>query len=93
MLTGTDWNGAMEVLSGIQGFLDQEPSETIVSYPDDGTNAQILVKKLHDIVEDNSASSFSYTALMHLLLIKQSINSKKFCYIFRHTIKDNENCV
>ena len=53
MLTGTDWNGAMEVLSGIQGFLDQEPSETIVSYPDDGTNAQILVKNLHDIVEDN----------------------------------------
>lgn len=53
MLTGTDWNGATELLSGIQQFLDQEPVDTIVSYPDDGTDSISLIKKLRDIVEDN----------------------------------------
>jgi len=53
MLTGTDWNGATEVLSGIQNFLDQEPCDNIVTYPEDGTNSTQLIKKLHDLVEQN----------------------------------------
>ncbi len=53
MLTGTDWNGATELLSGIQQFLDQEPVDTIVSYPEDGTDSKTLIKKLRENVEDN----------------------------------------
>jgi len=33
MLTGTDWNGATEVLSGIQNFLDQEPFDNVCDLP------------------------------------------------------------
>ncbi|AFL68736.1 hypothetical protein [Sulfurospirillum barnesii] len=51
MLTGTDWNGATEVLKGIQEFLDQESSDSIVCYPEDGHNAQALLKKLNLMVE------------------------------------------
>lgn len=53
MLTGTDWNGATELLSGIQQFLDQEPLDNIVTYPEDGENSKMLIKKLREIVEDN----------------------------------------
>ncbi len=60
MLTGTDWNGATEVLKGVQEFLDQEPVDTIVCYPEDGTSAQMLLQKLSQIVEDqcNITSEF-----------------------------------
>ena len=60
MLTGTDWNGATEVLKGVQEFLDQEPADTIVCYPEDGTSAQMLLQKLNQIVEDqcNITSEF-----------------------------------
>lgn len=54
MLTGTDWNGATDLLSGIQSFLDQEPQDNIVTYPDDGEDAPTLIKKLRMVVEDNS---------------------------------------
>lgn len=54
MLTGTDWNGATDLLSGIQSFLDQDPQDNIVTYPDDGESSEILIKKLRLIVEDNS---------------------------------------
>jgi len=53
MLTGTDWNGATELLSGIQQFLDQEALDNIVTYPDDGENSKTLIKKLRETVEDN----------------------------------------
>lgn len=53
MLTGTDWNGATEVLAGIQSFLDQAPCDTVVTFPEDGADAQTLLRKLHDIVEEN----------------------------------------
>lgn len=53
MLAGTDWNGATDLLSGIQQFLDQEPLDTIVTFPEDGNDAKSLIKKLRDIVEDN----------------------------------------
>lgn len=53
MLTGTDWNGATEVLSGIQSFLDQAPLDNVVTYPDDGTDSKSLLKKLRELVEEN----------------------------------------
>lgn len=54
MLTGTDWNGATEVLSGIQEFLDQEPHDNVVTYPDDGVDSKALLTKLRETVEENS---------------------------------------
>ncbi|MDD3342427.1 MAG: hypothetical protein PHR87_02505 [Sulfurospirillaceae bacterium] len=55
MLTGTDWNGATELLAGIQEFLDQEAQDNIVTYPDDGNNSEMLINKLREIVEDNAS--------------------------------------
>ncbi len=54
MLPGTDWNGATELLSGIQDFLDQSTQDNIVTFPEDGKNAKILLRKLQDLIEDNS---------------------------------------
>ena len=53
MLPGTDWNGATELLSGIQDFLDQSPQDNIVTFPEDGKNAKILLRKLQDLIENN----------------------------------------
>jgi len=53
MLTGTDWNGATEVLSGIQSFLDQEPFDNVVTYPDDGLDSKALLQKMYHLVEEN----------------------------------------
>ncbi len=53
MLPGTDWNGATELLSGIQDFLDQNEQDNIVSFPDDGKNAKVLLRKLQDLIKDN----------------------------------------
>lgn len=53
MLPGTDWNGSSDLLSGIQEFLDQSPQDNIVTYPDDGIDANTLIRKLKDLVEDN----------------------------------------
>lgn len=54
MLPGTDWNGATELLSGIQDFLDQSAQDNIVSFPEDGNNAKVLLRKLQELIEDNS---------------------------------------
>ena len=54
MLTGTDWNGATELLAGIQEFLDQEPQDNIATYPDDGESSEALMFKLRETVEDNA---------------------------------------
>jgi hypothetical protein len=53
MLTGTDWNGATEVLSGIQSFLDQEPFDNVVTYPEDGLDSKALLQKMYTLVEEN----------------------------------------
>lgn len=34
LLPGTDWNGANSLLEGIQGFLGQESSDDIVTFPE-----------------------------------------------------------
>ncbi len=54
MLPGTDWNGATELLSGIQDFLGQKPTDNIVTYPEDGTEARELLTKLNKIIKENS---------------------------------------
>lgn len=53
MLPGTDWNGATELLSGIQEFLSQPLLDNVVTYPDDGDNAKDLLNKLGELVKDN----------------------------------------
>ena len=53
MLTGTDWNGATDLLSGIQQFLDQEAYDTIVTFPEDGETSEALIAKLREKVEEN----------------------------------------
>lgn len=53
MLPGTDWNGATELLSGIQEFLGQPLMDNVVTYPDDGNNAKDLLNKLGELVQDN----------------------------------------
>lgn len=63
MLTGTDWNGATEVLSGIQNFLDQQPDDNIVTYPEDGTNSKELLEKLQEIVEENTGMKLELLSL------------------------------
>lgn len=54
MLPGTDWNGATEVLSGIQEFLGQEAKDNIVTYPEDGEEASEMLRKLENLIEENS---------------------------------------
>jgi hypothetical protein len=54
MLPGTDWNGATEVLSGIQEFLSQDACDNIVCFPDDGSDSTELLRKLQNLIEDNS---------------------------------------
>lgn len=54
MLPGTQWSGANELLTGIQEFLDQKNQDNIVTFPEDGDNAKTLMRKLQQLVEDNS---------------------------------------
>ena len=54
LLPGTDWNGATELLAGIQDFLNQDPIDTIVTFPDDGQDGKTLMLKLREKVEDFS---------------------------------------
>lgn len=53
MLPGTDWNGATELLSGIQEFLNQPLQDNVVTYPDDGDEAKPLLNKLGSLVKQN----------------------------------------
>ena len=53
MLPGTDWNGATELLAGIQDFLNQDSMDNIVTFPDDGKDAKTLLFKLRELIEDN----------------------------------------
>lgn len=57
LLSGTDWNGSLEVLKGLQNFLNQAYMETSVSYPYDGTDSKTLMDKLQVIVRENYGRS------------------------------------
>jgi len=54
LLTCSDWNGANELLAGIQDFLGQKICDNLVSYPEDGTDAKALLKRLESFIEKNS---------------------------------------
>ncbi len=54
LLTCSDWNGANELLAGIQDFLGQKICDNLVSYPEDGTNAKALLERLESFVEKNT---------------------------------------
>jgi hypothetical protein len=53
LLPGTDWNGATELLSGIQNFLSLPAYDNVVTYPEDGDDAKSLTKALYNKIEDN----------------------------------------
>ncbi len=50
LLPRTNWNGAVELLSGLCKFLDQEFTDCIVTYPDDGKSAQEMIDSLKNVV-------------------------------------------
>lgn len=51
LLPKTNWNGAIELLSGLQEFLNQELQDSIVTYPDDGEDAQTLLNEFESVVQ------------------------------------------
>jgi hypothetical protein len=51
LLPKTDWNGAYELLRGLQEFLNQKLSDSIVTYPDDGEDANELMDSFKNVVE------------------------------------------
>nr|WP_314888187.1 pyridoxal-5'-phosphate-dependent protein [uncultured Campylobacter sp.] len=53
ILYATDKIGARKILSDIQEFLGEKPIDTIVSFPQDGTDAATLITKFQDEIKDN----------------------------------------
>ncbi len=51
LLPKTDWNGAYELLKGLQEFLNQNLQDSIVTYPDDGEDANELIKSFKSVVK------------------------------------------
>jgi hypothetical protein len=51
LLPKTNWNGAIELLNGLQEFLNQKLQDSIVTYPDDGEDAQTLLKEFESVVQ------------------------------------------
>jgi hypothetical protein len=51
LLPKTNWNGAYELIHGLQEFLNQELQDSIVTYPDDGECADTLLKSFESVVE------------------------------------------
>jgi len=51
LLPKTDWNGAYELLRGLQEFLNQNIHDSIVTYPDDGEDADELVDSFKSVVK------------------------------------------
>ncbi|RUM64500.1 MAG: hypothetical protein DSZ05_07425 [Sulfurospirillum sp.] len=51
LLPKTDWNGAIELLNGLQEFLGQAFQDSIVTYPDDGENAEALLESFKNVVK------------------------------------------
>jgi len=51
LLPKTNWNGAVELLNGLQDFLGQKLQDSIVTYPDDGEDAQTLLQEFETVVQ------------------------------------------
>ncbi len=60
LLPKTNWNGAIELLNGLQGFLNQTLQDSIVTYPDDGEDAETLLTEFTKVVQR------AYTIDLHL---------------------------
>ncbi len=50
LLPKTNWNGAYELLHGLQEFLNQKLQDSIVTYPDDGEEASELLESFENVV-------------------------------------------
>lgn len=51
LLPKTSWNGAYELLRGLQEFLDQELLDSIVTFPDDGEDPDALIDAFKSVVK------------------------------------------
>jgi len=51
LLPKTNWNGAFELLHGLQEFLNQDLQDSIVTYPDDGEGAEELLNSFKNVVD------------------------------------------
>ena len=51
LLPKTNWNGAVELLNGLQEFLNQTLQDSIVTYPDDGKDAQTLLVEFTKVID------------------------------------------
>ena len=51
LLPKTDWNGAYNLLHGLQEFLNQDLQDSIVTYPDDGECADTLISSFKSVVK------------------------------------------
>ncbi len=51
LLPKTNWNGAIELIQGLQNFLNQEFLDSVITYPDDGKNADELINSLFNMVD------------------------------------------
>ncbi len=52
LLPKTNWNGAIELLNGLQEFLNQKLQDSIVTFPDDGEDAQTLLTEFTKVVHN-----------------------------------------
>ncbi len=50
LLPKTNWNGAVEVLNGLEDFLDQKIKDSIVTYPDDGKNSAEILNSFRAVI-------------------------------------------
>jgi hypothetical protein len=53
LLPKTNWQFSFNLLKELQEFLNKEVKDTIVTYPDDGKNAEEIVNALKKIVLEN----------------------------------------
>jgi hypothetical protein len=51
LLPKTNWNGAYELLGGLQEFLNLKLQDSIVTYPDDGENAEELLHSFKNVID------------------------------------------
>jgi len=53
LLPKANWQYSYELLKELKEFLNQSVEDSIVTYPDDGKNADELIKSLKNIVKKN----------------------------------------
>jgi hypothetical protein len=61
LLPKTDWNGAISLLNGLQNFLGQTFKDSIVTYPDDGKEANTLLNEFTKVVHNTYQINLSFS--------------------------------